>query len=151
MERVYLDKDIFVIKNFLSDDEISKFPKNLKEVRSRVSSLFNDEYLIKGLGFVRTQLPEDFDYIHYDSHRLTCVCEWCSKNGQLRSKYAFVIYLNDDFSGGGEITYFYQNIVYQPEKGSLICHLGTSEYTHRVSKIKEGERKSVFFWIEETN
>ena len=148
MKKTYLDDDIFVINNFLSEDEILAYPTNLKKVRDRVSSLFNHEYPIRGIGSIRTQLPGDFDYIHYDSHRLDCSCEWCKKNGRLHTKYAFVIYLNDDFEGGGQITYFYKDILYQPEKGSLICHLGTSDHTHRVSKITKGERKAVFFWIE---
>jgi len=65
--------------------------------------------------------------------------------------YAFLIYLNDDYSGG-EICYPEYNIEYKPKAGDLVIH--RSEIVHAVKRVKYGKRYAhqgnidELFWVD---
>ena len=53
------------------------------------------------------------------------------------SKYAFILYLNDNYTGG-EICYPEYGIEYKPEAGEIVIH--SPRVVHAVIKVKEGFR-----------
>jgi predicted 2-oxoglutarate/Fe(II)-dependent dioxygenase YbiX len=50
-----------------------------------------------------------------------------------------VIYVTDDYSGG-EIVYVNKDITFKPKAGYLVCHPGSTEYTHGVNSFTGGDR-----------
>jgi hypothetical protein len=58
------------------------------------------------------------------------------------TRYGFVLYLNDDYTGG-EIYYPKLNIEYKPKVGDLVIHPGSEEYSHGVRDIVSGERYNI--------
>jgi len=146
MEKEYLDEGIFIIYDFLSEDEISQHPNNITEIKNKISKLFNDEYKLLGTGMLRTMLEGDYLEPHSDTHDEGCECSVCVRDGLLTCKYGLVIYLNEDFEGG-QINYIKKNITYKPKKRSLVCHIGTNDYEHQVLPITKGTRKSIFFYL----
>ena len=58
------------------------------------------------------------------------------------SKYVtrgYVLYYNDNFEGG-EIVYVNKNISIKPKAKMLVCHPGSAEYMHGVTKVYNGTR-----------
>jgi hypothetical protein len=52
-------------------------------------------------------------------------------------KYATIIYLNDNYSGG-ELFFSNKNIEIKPKPGSLVVFPGTNEFNHGVRHVKAG-------------
>lgn len=50
-----------------------------------------------------------------------------------------VIYVTDDYQGG-EIVYINKDITFKPKAGYLVCHPGSTEYTHGVKTFTGGNR-----------
>ena len=59
--------------------------------------------------------------------------------------HGFVIYLNDDYTGG-ELYYPRKGISIKPSKYSLIIHPGSEEYEHGVQKVVDGSRYAFTFF-----
>ena len=69
---------------------------------------------------------------------------------ELTTKYGFVLYLNDDYTGG-EIYYPKLNIEYKPKAGDLVIHPGSEEYSHGVRDIVSGERYNITLFAHTQN
>lgn len=54
-------------------------------------------------------------------------------------KKGYVIYYNDDYDGG-EINYVNKGIVLKPKAKMLVCHPGSQDYMHGVTKVTNGIR-----------
>jgi hypothetical protein len=66
------------------------------------------------------------------------------------TRYGFVLYLNDDYTGG-EIYYPKLNIEYKPKVGDLVIHPGSEEYSHGVRDIVSGERYNITLFAHTQN
>jgi hypothetical protein len=69
---------------------------------------------------------------------------------ELTTRYGFVLYLNDDYTGG-EIYYPKLNIEYKPKVGDLVIHPGSEEYSHGVRDIVSGERYNITLFAHTQN
>ncbi len=148
---INLEKNIFLINDFLSKDELSGIFSNTWtdwqiEIKNKVSKIFNDKYIVEGLGNIKTLKVGEYTEPHSDQHDIGCDCGWCIDNLDKYFFYGIVIYLNNDYTGG-EIKYTQKNIIHKPLKGSLICHPASKDYEHEVLKIKSGERKYLTFFL----
>lgn len=54
-------------------------------------------------------------------------------------KRGYVIYYNEDYDGG-EINYVNKGIVLKPKSKMLVCHPGSQDYMHGVTKVTNGIR-----------
>ena len=69
---------------------------------------------------------------------------------ELTTRYGFVLYLNDDYTGG-ELYYPKLDIEYKPKSGDLVIHPGTEEYSHGVRDIVSGERYNITLFAHTQN
>ncbi|MFZ9377015.1 MAG: 2OG-Fe(II) oxygenase [Candidatus Fonsibacter ubiquis] len=142
-----LDENVFIIKNFLSNDEFDDALRgDFNLIKLKISNIFNNQYSVKGSGRIRVLNVGEFMEPHSDQHKDSCRCGYCSLGHNNKKIYAAVIYLNDDYSGG-EIFYTNKNIKHKPSANSLICHPASEEYTHEVLPVLTGERKSISFFL----
>jgi hypothetical protein len=149
----YLDNNIFLINDFLSQSEcegvLNDTWQNWQlEVKSRVSLIFDNEFDIRGGQRVRILSKGESTEPHSDQHEKSCKCGYCINNPESYFFYGMVLYLNDNFTGG-KLKYLKKNIEYIPKSGNLICHPASSEYEHQVLEVKSGTRKFLSFFLEE--
>jgi len=64
--------------------------------------------------------------------------------------YGFVLYHNDDFSGG-DLVYVNKDIAYKPVAGDLVIHPGSKDYTHGVNDVTSGARFTSTMFAVESN
>jgi hypothetical protein len=148
---INLEKNIFLIEDFLNKEELNNilFENSIDwkiQIKDRISSLFNDKYIVEGVGNIKILRAGESTEPHSDQHDVGCTCGWCIDNPNKYFFYGIVIYLNNDYSGG-EIRYTQKNIIHKPLEGSLICHPASKDYEHEVLKIKSGERKYLSFFL----
>lgn len=146
-----MDKDRFVIKNFLSkkdcsyliDDANKQNNWTLKDtfsnillhkinqhqisqkIHERINEMFEYRYHVQLIRMIHKTTKDSFWEEHFD-------------NSDGKVKYGIIIYLNDDFEGG-ELEY--SDLIIKPEVGMLVCHSG--EIKHKVSKVLNGNRYSL--------
>jgi hypothetical protein len=153
MIKTYLDSNIFIIEDFITEEERVSILDNTwingkEEIKSRISLLFNDTLLVSGTAGVRELLSGEFTDPHSDQHKNGCECGYCINNHNTFFMYGVVLYLNDDFTGG-ELKYTKKSIVHKPKAKSLVCHPASEEYEHEVLEVKSGTRKFISFFLEE--
>lgn len=167
MDKVFIDKDIYYIDNFLSRyeiDEIIKFAKedngwdyksnpniamkpfNLNdhmysiydEIRKRISLLLeNDDEYTRGGGMLQKLVNIEGDSIYGLG-----VHSDNHPYGDGMSIYVtkgYVIYLNNNFTGG-EIDYVDKGILMSPVPGRIVVHSGYDDNKHGVRKVSDGTR-----------
>lgn len=150
----FLSKNICMIPNFLDEEvfaEINNIIKESKEeewfdirgthrfhrplsipehlssrIRDKVRLTLMDNYDLKGFDGVSRLFPGDSMANHRDEAGRPAM-------------YGFVIYLNDQFTGG-ELFYDKKNITYKPVPNSLVIHPTTEEFTHEVRTVNSGIR-----------
>ncbi len=172
------DEDIWVMKKFLSDDEIILFKnklesltdedwnaaknpiewyngktspalKELEPINNRIAELVSPNYEpTKNLSFTR-MFPGDSMHEHKD----TCEEEEATSNDDFGTcaitKYGVVVYINDDFIGG-ELYYPERAKKYTPQAGDLVIH--GALINHGVSTVTSGIRYAyASFLIEKSN
>lgn len=167
MDKVFIDKDIYYIDNFLSQyeiDEIMKFAEDdnpwdcesnpniamksfntnehiysvYEEIRKRISSLLeNNEEYARGGGMLQKLINLEGDSIYGLG-----VHSDNHPYGDGMSIYVtkgYVIYLNDNFIGG-EIDYVDKGILMAPVPGRIVVHSGYDDNKHGVRKVSDGTR-----------
>lgn len=117
------DEDIKVLNNILE--------KIKEEIRTYIDSSVNKMWL-RPLEDIHCHYPPLHLYEHYDSK------DEVGKN----IAYGIVLYLTDSYEGG-ELTYTKKQISIKPQKGSLIVHPSSEEYTHKVETISSGIRITI--------
>ena len=155
IKKYFKDTDIFVIENFLSNEDLGYFDNKIKNAKwdieqrwypwsynvedidqevtksiiDKVQSLFEEKYNWMGAHIIQRIKDGSGLDVHLDRTNFT----------EQQNSVGVTIYINDDFDGG-EIFYPNFNISYKPVRGSLICHPGTSEYKHGVKTVSKNNR-----------
>lgn len=175
MEKIYLDDNLWLIKNFILPEELSLINKVCKDENNWPSNSGEGQWQgnkLEVFNFTksdeasnlkttlknicqRTHDVFDTDNIIVDTN-LVILRFVANPNSDfamnphhdMSTKYTthgLVIYYNDDFDGGN-IEYPKKGISVKPEPGMLICHPANSQYVHQVSKVISGIRyMSTFF------
>jgi hypothetical protein len=152
MIKTYLDPNIFIIENFITEEERVSILDNTwangkEEIRSRISSLFNNTLSVSGMAGIRKLSAGEITEPHSDRHDNGCQCGYCINNPNSFFLYGVVLYLNEDFTGG-ELKYTKRDIVYSPKARSLVCHPASSDYEHQVLEVTSGTRKFISLFLE---
>lgn len=163
-----IGQDIFVYKNFLTQEECHKFTElakeitewtdikdgkfvsdyiiELTEVRERIRSLVPDGLELGHSASYTKMEPNAFWNLHSDDHDFIPIIEKSKlyKEGmpyelEKNSLYGTVVYFNE--FKGGEIYYPKQNIIYHQNPGDLVIHSAKEHCTHGV-RIVESVRYS---------
>jgi predicted 2-oxoglutarate/Fe(II)-dependent dioxygenase YbiX len=58
---------------------------------------------------------------------------------------SLLIYLNDDFTGGG-LTFTHFNFHFRPEPGDLLVFPSDNRYVHQAEKVESGVRYVIVSW-----
>lgn len=153
MIKTYLDPNIFVVDNFITEEERigildGTWVDRKEKIKSRISSLFNDKLSVSGNAGIRELSSGEFTEPHSDQHEVGCTCGYCINNINSFFLYGVVLYLNDDFTGG-ELRYTKKGITHKPLARSLVCHPAFSDYEHEVLEVTSGTRKLISFFLEE--
>jgi hypothetical protein len=170
-EKIYLDKNIWYIKNFIDnslidllmqeclveknwDNEEGKghwynnifpvFDKNLQilfDINKKISEIIDDK---------NTEMRSSLSILRYKKTDNEYSMQPHHDKTETNTKLGIVLYLNDDFEGG-EIVYINQNIFIKPEKGMLVCHSALPEYMHGVKAVTKGIRYVITAFAYEKN
>ena len=163
--KIYLENNIFIIKNFINILMLKKINKYLKTSKwttldespyrnliwDNNQHLIKDDKILKYLLFKTKKLfpdrkktdPNVISRFKNKSHMGPHV----DNPGDNNLEFGCVIYLNDNYDGG-EIFYPELNIKYKPKAGSLICHPSKSPYLHEVLPVYNGNRFIISFFVE---
>lgn len=143
----YLNDEIFVIPNFISEEEAIKIINYdntvVEQLRARVGQLFEESYIIDGFGIVRKYVEDEGMELHKDQHDEDCDCGYCIRNPELIKVKGVTIYLNDEYEGG-EIIYPDFDIKHKPEALSLVCH--SAQHMHEALPVISGQRYAISFF-----
>ena len=164
-----ISDQIFIIKNFVSEDERAKLldiAKSFTEQNWRKTALAENNQETKGfiehiqLHDKSISIEDDFDLagrlksiINQDwnirpfttMQRLYSGCDMedhVDDHPVYSLLFASVLYLNDDYVGG-EIKFLKRNLVVKPEKGDLIFFPSIQNCEHGVNEVKEGPTRYV--------
>jgi hypothetical protein len=111
------------LKNLISGEELSFKNFNMAIRRPVLKGMFPHVDVINYLNrFLEIEVDENFEG---------------PKQKYGIGKYSFIIYLNDNYSGG-EICYPEYGIEYKPEAGEIVIH--SCKAVHAVKKVTEGYR-----------
>lgn len=164
MDKVYLDKDIFYIENFIDEidlqpilsfcqleDDWNIWPNsihltkkiNLDKTIEEIFGRYNDKFLSLAKTSERIYVPDQVSkYKKSDDkwafHPHSDKENYSSDNDEIPI-YGYAIYVNDDYEGG-EIVYTNKNIILKPLPGTILVHETSEECTHGVKKIISGDR-----------
>jgi len=175
MKKYYID-DIYIIEDFITDEELSLIMKDCLDEngwtrsadelhdRSETANYWegkNKHVFSDGseaaLTAILKRVKEELDNDLEESNTVKILqrmfpndqLNWAwalpphSDNGEHKdSKYVtrgYVLYYNDNYDGG-EIVYVNKNISIKPKAKMLVCHPGSEEYRHGVSKVYNGTR-----------
>lgn len=164
MDKVYLDKDIFYIENFIDkidlqtilsfcqiEDGWNSWPHsihftkkiNLDKTVEEILDKYNNKFLSLIKNNERIYVPDQV--LKYKKtndkwafHPHSDKEDYSSDNNEIPI-YGYVLYLNDDYEGG-EVVYTDKNIIFKPSSGTLLLHETSEECTHGVKKIISGDR-----------
>lgn len=161
----YLDDNIYVINDFLTEKEHLKLLTFCKNPDNWITMNKDSEYRNKVWDDNIKFLEKDFDkiynniflrltllfnegYINLEKYVTRLRPSQCMPahtdephNGVLKG---IVIYLNDDYQGG-ELNYPNHGLSYKPKARSLACH--PSNYLHEVTQIYNNERYFITAFI----
>jgi len=177
MNKVYLDENIFYIEDFVDKDSLLIFKKEIEDITSlskEHEGMYHDVFTFSTdksqivWDRITKDLKDLFDneneYL-YNFPPISTIIKYVNRESKLSgwamyphsdkddlSEYGsnvlkgIVIYITDDFEGG-EIVYINKDIKIKPKAGSLVCHPGSSEYTHGVNNFVGGDRVVVSAFI----
>jgi Rps23 Pro-64 3,4-dihydroxylase Tpa1-like proline 4-hydroxylase len=158
-ESYQLEKNIFLIKNFLSENILNKILIEINSLNEKdwQKNPMMGEWENK---FYDLKQKEIVDLIKIELNKLASLEDglFCKGGNQVLRQtpgngmnahidgmggpeekyyrmYAIIIYLNEDFEGG-ELHYLKKGITLKPEKNSLILFKTIDEYVHEVKKVK---------------
>lgn len=155
-----IGKDIFIFKNFFSNDKCNFFtniakqiPENkwhgkttenlneVEEIRLELQKVFSENYILGQTLFLSRLKNGESHGMHSDNHDFLKVRELnkiLKENDPYilvpNNLYGMVVYLND--FKGGELYYNNQDITYKPEKGDLVVHSSEEHCSHQVLTVK---------------
>lgn len=164
MNKVYLDKDIFYIEDFIDKNDVQdilsfcqseedwsgwshsihftkkisldkKVQKILNKYTDKFLSLINDSETIYVPDQVLKYKKTDHKWALYPHSDKE---NYSSDNNDIPI-YGYVLYINDDYDGG-EIVYTDKNIILKPSPGTILVHETSEACTHGVRKIVSGDR-----------
>jgi len=161
----YLCDEVFTIKNFLSKDELTEIFVELNSVdwdslaeptyrnfqslakyKSRLEKILEGENLTaKNLNSVLRKkggegMRPHIDIMNYMNRFLEIQVDENFdgfKEKHSMGTYSFIIYFNDNYTGG-EICYPEYGIEYKPEAGEMVIH--SCKVVHAVKKVIDGYR-----------
>jgi hypothetical protein len=159
MNKKYVMENIFVIENFLTQDEIDHYMGvvNDKNIPWETISYPNKETIWtdnEKLNFIdkdkeilgikiQQVLPEyNFNWAAgVQRRKVGQSMEVHTDDPTDRIKYGIIVYLNDTYEGG-ELHYPDYNFTYKPKAGDLVCH--PSDYRHEALKVISGTDRYFF-------
>lgn len=166
MQAEKLDKNIWILHNFISDSDLKIL---IQEIEGLDSQAWNEDmgldphsfWINRATNFYQFSLSAQ-SVVHNISTRVFKCFENYKQISQignvnrtlsdgrsmeyhkdnielsdLDNVYGIVIYLNDNYSGG-KIHYKDLNIEYKPKRGDMVVHY--AGYLHGVTEVTEGER-----------
>jgi hypothetical protein len=165
-------KNIHVVENFLSKEEVSILykeakndiydKKNTGEWNNRLSDpdlLSEDSKSIlklaheKILNLAKEKYGVDLEFVNpQDKQTIVRWPEGYSMGEHIDDFATFhynistVIYINDNYEGG-EIRFVDHDFTIKPKSGTLIMFPGNKYYSHEVLKVKGGDRYTSAFWL----
>ncbi|CAB4145985.1 Oxoglutarate/iron-dependent dioxygenase [uncultured Caudovirales phage] len=158
--------EVWLFKNFLSPEELIEirneidnsttpediYIESLSKYQSRIEGLIDGDFKISknspkrnSLSRIDTKhenhgMPPHVDLVGWINLVVDCFVPESFEGNKIRQEmapYAFVIYFNDNYSGG-EICYPEYNVEHKPKAGDLVIH--SSEIIHAVKKVKQAKR-----------
>ena len=152
--------DFYTEKNFMSNEHckhlIKLYNNNLKNTYSYdfnktkplnlFKFLFNDDVIMEVINKIEKKY---FDLYGANNIDLMELVRWpvSSKmpthKDKPGDKFAFIIYLNDDYTGGETI--INESIIVKPEVGMLLTFAGY-KFNHGVNEVKNNERYTLVGW-----
>ena len=170
-EILQLEDNIFLIKNFISDQEqndILSIAKNASDAEWELDYYerkgknhpidLNDNWYKKALNIINSEYPEILQdrlqkiignslkvrkFLTIQRHYPgTNLPEHVDKQYNEKLEYASVLYLNDDFNGG-ELFFPLKNIMIKPKAKDLIFFYTGEKYIHGVKTVLPGPTRYV--------
>lgn len=168
MDRIYLDPEIYYLKNILSEKHlkiVQNFAKDnhgwyynsevkMKKIDGLVYKIFLKMYndfilpIEPNLNITLSEVIFSSTKKENKPEEGVELLDWqmpphadydANNHNTAKIKKGLVYYLNDDFSGG-EIVYVNKNIIHKPIANSLIVHPSSEEYAHGVKLVTNGNR-----------
>lgn len=172
------DTQIYYLKNFLSLEELSVIDERAATFvvpqisdsqtkdasqADRVHPLYpegeRDEIFDNLTDKIRNLLQEVYnipdDYILHDVHNFHMMYppfkmqeHWDGTTPGVH--YGIILYVTDPSNyEGGAIYYPHKNISIRPERGSIVMHPATEDYTHGVAEVIKGLRVGISVFVQE--
>ena len=157
--------EVYVVHNFLSEEELAEVfeelnlvdwnidtmyhyrdAKSLRKFEDRLTKILDDDTLsFPPFDNVIRRYPTQgmdphVDRQNYQNLLFEIIVDENFEGEKVENGlmwYAFILYLNDDFTGG-EICYPEFGVEYKPKVGDLVIH--ETSIVHAVNKVKEGYR-----------
>lgn len=163
MKKQYIDENLWIIKNFLSDEELNIIYKHCTNEENwdpsggvgHWTGNFFDISSVKELNNLFPSILEKihkvFDTEDFQAQTNNSILRFkadpekdlaMTPHHDMSTKYTthgLVLYYNDNFEGGN-IEYINKGISLKPEAGMLVCHPAGKGYTHQVATVLSGQR-----------
>lgn len=148
----YIDKDILDVdiltighpdkKDKDDQAEVLSFKKNLQSTFYKSFNLaeqdYNQEYGLACNSHERYSILKYKTGQSFGNH--------VDSDGDIKRIVSGVYYFNDDYVGG-ELTFHRLGITYKPKANDLVLFPSNYLYNHSISKVLEGTRYSMVYWI----
>ena len=142
------DKIIFRIDNFLNSKECNYVIKDFND-NFEQTKIYRNTRILRGMYKpVCDKLNSLFKFYNFSNPYNIEIVLWDKKSkidihlDKVGYKFAFIIYLNDDYSGGETII---DNIKIKPKTGRIVL-FSNGFYLHKVNEIKNKKRYTLIGW-----
>tara|TARA_R100001129_G_scaffold44037_1_gene30260 strand:- start:106 stop:546 length:441 start_codon:yes stop_codon:yes gene_type:complete len=142
------DKIIFRIDNFLNSKECNYVIKDFNDNFEQTKIYRNTRILRVMYKPVCDKLNSLFKFYNFSNPYNMEIVLWDKKSkmdfhlDKVGNKFAFIIYLNDEYNGGETII---DNIKIKPKTGRIVL-FSNGFYLHKVNEIKNKKRYTLIGW-----
>ena len=153
---IFKTDEIYILKNFLPDEECNEYFKKIKDIGyvthslpwpERTVDITKNPIVIKVTKYINKRFDLNLiaEQVEIQNHHVNSEAVMHIHNHPSREHivYNSLIYLNDNFDGGQFFTK--HGIIIKPEKGMLTFFNGQTIY-HGVKKVLNKDRKTIIFW-----